>query len=108
MPTYDTDKVVAPAGSVMVNLPSRLVAAPTLWPTTRTVAPIMGSLSSCEVTVPWITVWAKAVLSEQSNMVNNKKSSFFIGVGVCKGEKMAGTQSLIRKIRMLLWLALTI
>lgn len=34
----------------------------------------------------------KAVLSGQSNMVNNKNSSFFIGVGVCKGEKMAGTK----------------
>ena len=80
IPTKDTCSVVAPAGaSVIVNLPSKSVTAPVVLPFTNTEAPIIGSLSSAEITIPVMgEFWAATQLMAAIRQTKVSINLFFI------------------------------
>ena len=52
IPTYEITRVFAELGTSKENAPSKSVTVPTIVPFTTIDAPIIGSLSSAEITVP--------------------------------------------------------
>ena len=52
IPTYENTRVFAELGTSKLNTPSKSVTVPVVVPLTITDAPIIGSLSSAEITVP--------------------------------------------------------
>ena len=63
---------------VSENLPSKSVTAAVLVPTTVMVAPITGSLSPADTTVPEILVCATAALTHSKNVAKHISSFLFI------------------------------
>ena len=80
IPTKDTCRIFAPAGaSVIVNLPSKSVTAPVVLPFTNTEAPIIGSLSSAEITIPVMgEFWAATQLMAAIRQTKVSINLFFI------------------------------
>ena len=80
IPMYATVTCGFATSVVNENLPSTSVTVAILAPTTVTVAPITGSLSSAATTVPVILVCAKVMLIQRKSMPKHRSSFLFISI----------------------------